>query len=142
MHTDATTYIGLQAKHIMEVIADIDPYFPDEDLVEVLIGMVSTWGSLESQLLFPTLEAALEGAEEFTDPARKRLRTLQTLQGTLHDELEPDSPYADTAKKYIDAVKFHLLVDVQDIAPLAAQLEPHISLELAAAMSALKAERE
>lgn len=139
---DTPTYIGLQAKGMLEVINDIDPYFPDEDLVEVLIGLVEVWGSIETKLLFPTLEAALEGSEETTDKARARLNALHALHLTLHDEYEPDGPYAELATKYIDAVKYHLLVDVQDIAPLAAQLEDHISQELASEMAAMKANQE
>ena len=140
MLTDTATYIGRQAKAMMEIIADIDTTAPDEDIVEVLIGMVETWARVEESLLFPALEAALEGAESLTTAAHDRLKTLEELQTDIHLGEGAEGPFSTQAKKYIDAVKYHLIVDVQDIAPLAAQLDAHISRELAAEMAAMKAD--
>lgn len=135
-------FTGLQAKSLMELINEIDPYIPDEDLVEVLIGSVSAWGAIEAQLLFPALEAALEGAEDFTAAARERLNALYALQETMHLGEGADAPFTDIARKYIDGVKYHLVADVQDIVPLAAQLPEGLSVELAERMAAMKLEQE
>jgi hypothetical protein len=135
-------YIGQQVKSIMSLIADIDPYMPDEDLVEVLIGLVSAWGAVEAKLLYATFEAALEGSEEVTEPARQRLSTLYALQNTIHDGEGADAPFSDMARKYIDGVKYHLAVDVKDMIPLALELPEPLSQELAESMSAMKLELE
>lgn len=142
MNTDTPSYIGQEVKGIMEIIADIDPYMPDEDMVEILIGSVGAWSVQESRLLLPALEAAFEGSETVTEAARERLNTLYALQGTIHDGEGVDSPFNELALKYIDAVKYHLVVDVQELAPLAGQLPIAISRELAASMAALKLDLE
>lgn len=140
--TDTATYIGLQVKSIMELIAEIDRDTPDEDIVEVLIGLVGTWGVIEAQLLYPALEAAFDGAEDTVEPAMLRLQTLQKLQDMMHEDEYSDEPWSTLARKYVDAVKYHLLVDVQDVAPLAAQLPTRISSELVASMTAMKEDLE
>jgi hypothetical protein len=139
---DAPTYIGQEVKAIMQVIAGIDPYMPDEDLVEVLIGAVAAWGGVEAQVLFPALETALEGSEAATAPARERLHTLYSLQVIIHEEVEAQEPYASVAKRYVDGVKYHLLADVQELVPLAAQIPRNLSISLAQKMQALKLELE
>jgi fructose-specific phosphotransferase system IIC component len=73
---DSANFIGTQVKGIMAAIAGIDPYFPDEDMMEVLIGSVSSWGAIEAELLFTALEVAFEGSEDIIEPARQRLNTL------------------------------------------------------------------
>lgn len=139
--TDAVNIIGLEAKSLMELINGIDPHIPDEDMVEVLIGSFRAWGAIEAQLLFPTLEGALEGSEELTSAARDRLDALYTLEDTIHLDEGAEGPFTELARRYIDGVKYYLIADVQDIAPLAAQLPPHLSLELADRMAAMKAEQ-
>lgn len=139
---DAADYIGQEVKSLMQLIATIDPYTPDEDSVEVLIGAVTSWGASESNLLYSALEAALEGSEAVTEPARQRLNTLYELQANLHEGEGADGPFAELARKYIDGVKYHLAVDVKEMVPLAAQLPERISRELAASMSAMKLDFE
>lgn len=142
MHMDTAMYIGQEVKAIMQLVADIDPYMPDEDLVEVLIGAVAAWGAIEVQVLFPALEMALEGSEAATAPARERLNTLYSLQAIIHEDEEAQEPFTAVAKRYVEGVKYHLLVDIQEMAPLAAQLPPHLSAELARHMAAMKMELE
>lgn len=142
MPTDAVTFIGLQAKSLMELINEIDPYIPDEDLVEVLIGFFRSWGAIEAQLLFPALEAAFDGLDEPVAAARERLNALNALESTIHLGEGADGPFTDLARKYIDGVKYHLVADVQEIAPLAAQLPAGLSAELAESMAAMKADQE
>lgn len=142
MPTDAAIYIGQEVKAITELIAGIDPYIPDEDMVEVLIGEVIAWGVIEAQVLFPALEAALEGAEVATAAGRERLNTLYSLQNTIHDAEGADSPFTDLALRYINAVKYHLVVDVQEMIPLAAQLPQALSAALARSMAAMKLDME
>lgn len=110
--------------------------------MEVLIGAVSDWGAIEVQVLFPALEAVLEGSEESTAPARERLNTLHTLQNNMHEDEAAEGPYNALARGYIDAVKYHLVVDVQDIVPLAAQLPEREGSVIAQKMATLKAELE
>lgn len=126
----------------MELISQIDPYLPEEDLVEVLIGQVEAWGKVESELLFPALEATFEGSEAATDAARERLNTLYALSSNIHLNEGAEGPFNDLAAKYIDAVKYHLVVDVKEFATMAAQLPKHISLELALAMDSKKLDLE
>lgn len=139
---DVVTVIGQEVKSIMGLIADMDDYQPDEDLVEVLVGSVSTWGAIEAQLLFPALEAELAEAEQVVAGAQKRLNTLHELQDMMHEDIYSDDPWSATARKYVDAVKYHLLVDVQDIVPLANQLSSGSDRQLAASMRAMKLELE
>jgi hypothetical protein len=139
---DTATYIGQQVKHLMELIADIDPYLPDEDLVEVLIGSFSAWGTVEAQLLFPALEATFEGSEAVTAIARERLNTLHALQDAIHLGEGADEPFSEQALKYTDAVKYHLLLDIQELVPLASQLPDSISHELARSMADMKMDLE
>jgi hypothetical protein len=141
MLTDTATYIASQVKLIMQIISEIDTYDPEEDLLEVLIGRVTNWGAVEVQLLFPTLEAALEGSEAVTDPARERLNKLDSMQESIHLGEGAEAPLAELAKKYVDAVKYHLIVDVQDVVPLAVQLDPSISRGLANEMADMQAEQ-
>jgi hypothetical protein len=142
MQHDTSAFIGQEVKAITELIAAIDPYSPDEDMVEVLIGAVSAWGVIEAQVLFPALETQIEGAEAATTAARERLNTLYSLQNTIHDIEYSDSPFSELALKYIDGVKYHLVVDVQEMMPLAQQLSVDSSGELARAMAAMKLELE
>lgn len=140
--TDTPTYIGQQVEGIMALVADIDRNQPEEDIVEVLIGSVGTWGVVEAQVLFPALEAAFDDADTVIAAARRRLHVLYELQGMIHEDETSDEPWASLVRKYVDAVKYHVLVDVQDIAPLAAQLPPRLSAELSASMSAMKLDLE
>lgn len=142
MQTETPSFIGQEVKAIMQLVAEIDPYQPDEDMVEVLIGAVAAWGAIEVQVLFPALEAALEGAEAATAPARERLNTLYSLQAIIHEDEEAQEPFTAVAQRYVDGVKYHLLVDIQEMVPLAAGLPPHISAELARNMAALKMDLE
>jgi virulence-associated protein VagC len=139
---DSANFIGTQVKGIMAAIAGIDPYFPDEDMMEVLIGSVSSWGAIEAELLFTALEVAFEGSEDIIEPARQRLNTLYALQESMHNAEGAEEPYNEQALKYIDGVKYHLAADIQDIVPLAAQLPVGISQELALNMSAMKQDLE
>jgi len=141
--TDTASYIGLQVKALMELIAEIDQidqYMPDEELVEVLIGQMNVWGAVEAQILFPALEAAFEGAEETTELARQRLNVISDLQDTIHLGEGADEPFNELATKYVDALKYHLLVDVQEIAPLAVQLPDGLSVQLMRRMNDFKDE--
>lgn len=140
--SELITFIGGEIKSLTRQIAEIDPYLPDEDMVEVLIGSFNAWGTLEAQLLFPALETLFEGTETATGPARDRLNALYALEGTIHLGEGGDGPFTEVALKYIDAIKYHLVADVQDILPLAAQLPPHIQAELAGRMRAMKADLE
>lgn len=126
----------------MELIAEIDEFIPDEDLVEVLIGEFNAWGATELQTLYPALEAILEGAEAVTTAAAERLNVLHDLQAAIHEGEAAEVPYSVLAKKYVDAVKYHLVVDVKEMIPLASQLPEHLSVELAQQMSDLKMELE
>lgn len=135
---DAASYIGQEVKSLMQLIAAIDADMPDEDSVEVLIGAVSRWGAAESELLYSALEAALEGSETVTEPARQRLNTLYELQSNIHEGEGADGPFSELARQYIDGVKYHLAVDVQEIVPLTSQLPERISRELATSMAAMK----
>ncbi|MDB5181712.1 MAG: hypothetical protein JWP13_475 [Candidatus Saccharibacteria bacterium] len=126
----------------MQLIADMDPYFPEEDAFEVLVGAVSAWGVLETKVLFPALEANLEGSETVTAPARERLNTLYSLESTIHDGEGAEGPFNELAPKYIDAVKYHLVVDVKELVPLASQLTEAQSVQLARSMTAMKLEME
>lgn len=126
----------------MQLIADLDPYSPDEDEMEVLIGEMSTWGIIEAQVLFPALELAFDGAEATINPARDRLSTLYDLQASIHENENAEEPFDELAGKYISGVKFHLLADVQEMVPLAVQLPAAVSRELAHAMEAMKLELE
>ncbi len=137
---DTATYIGLQVKSLMELIAEIDMFMPDEELVEVLIGQMSAWGAVEVQVLFPVLEAALDGSEETTSLARERLNVIHELQNTIHLGEGADAPFAELATKYIDALKYHLLVDIQEIVPLASQLPEGLGGEITLRMQDLKEE--
>jgi hypothetical protein len=139
---DAQTYIAQEVKAILALIADIDPSIPDEDLLEVLIGAVAAWGAIEVQVLFPAIEAALEGSEAATAPARERLNTLYSLQAMIHEEVEADEPFAALARRYIDGVKYHLLADIQEMVPLVIQIPPNLSVLLAKNMAALRMELE
>lgn len=139
---DTATYIGREVKSIMQLIGEIDPFLPDEDLVEVLIGAVTAWGTIEAQVLFPALEAAFEGSEPATALARERLNTLYSLHNIIHEEVEVMEPFHEVARRYIDAVKYHLVVDVQEFAPLSAQLPPAISTQLASSMAAMRLDLE
>lgn len=134
--------IGEEVKSIMRLVADIDNVEPDEDMVEVLIGAVGSWGTIEAQILFPALESQLEESGELITAARKRLDVLYSLQGQMHEEEYSEEPWNALARKYIDAVKYHLLVDVQDFIPLTAQLPAGLSIQLAASMSAMKLDLE
>lgn len=143
--SDLITFVGNEIKSLTRQIAEIDPYLPDEDMVEVLIGSFKAWGVLETQLLFPALEMLFEGeegVETATSSARERLNALDTIVGTIHLGEGADGPFTELAVKYIDAIKYHLVADVQDILPLAAQLPPRIQTELAASMAAMKADLE
>lgn len=137
---DTTAFIGNEVKSIMLIVAEIDPDMPDEDIIEVLIGAVMTWGVIEAQLLLPALEVAFTEAEPVVDAARKRLNILNELQDSLHLGEGADGPFNALAHKYIDAVKYHLLVDIQDLVPLASQLSSSVSSELAHSMAAMKSE--
>jgi hypothetical protein len=135
---DVVTYIGEQIKSIMLLIASIDLYMPDEDSMEVLIGAVSAWASVESELLYAAVEAAIEGSEIVTQPARERLHTLYALQANLHEGEGAEAPFNQLAAQYIDGVKYHLAVDMQEIAPMTTQLPDNINRELVTSMQAMK----
>jgi hemerythrin-like domain-containing protein len=139
---DSTQYIANQVKAIVQVMADIDPDNLEEDSVEVLIGYMSAWGVVEAQVLFPALETQLESAEPITGEARKRLNVLYELQNNIHEGEGAEGPFSELAPKYIDAVKYHLLADVQEIVPLAAQLPEAESIDLASSMAAAKLDME
>lgn len=139
---DAATYIGQQVKALMQLIADLDPYFPDEDSFEVLVGEFGVWGVIEAQVLFPAYESLLEGSEAATTAARERLNTLYALQNSIHDAEGAEGPFNELAPKYIDAVKYHLLADIQEMVPLATQLDDHASKDLARSMAAMKQDME
>lgn len=123
-------------------MSEIDVYMPDEDQVEVLIGMVSTWSEIEANILYPALETVFEDASPLLRTARERLDALYALQYNIHEGENAEAPFDDLVKKYIDAVKYHIVVDVQDIIPLTSQLPHAIGLELLRSMEALKYERE
>ena len=139
---DAASTIGIEVKAIMELIAGIDTVFPDEDLVEVLIGAVNTWGTIEIQVLYPTLEAVFEGMEQTLALARERLNTLHELAETMRLGEGADAPFSELAERYIDGVKYHLLVDIQEIVPLTAQLPEKLRYEIGAAMAEMKRDIE
>jgi hypothetical protein len=139
---DSAAYIAQQVKALLDLIEEIDHYQPDEDMVEVLIGLVGVWGAIEAQLIFPTLEVAFEGTEAVLQASRSRLNTLYALQGTIHDGEGAVGPFSDLARKYIDGVKYHLAADIQEIAPLAAQLPADVSADLARSMAAMKQDLE
>jgi hypothetical protein len=139
---DTAAYIGLQVKGLMEQIAEIDTYLPDEDQVEILIGSVSAWGTIEAQVLYPAIAIAFEEAEPTIEAARERLNTLHALEESIHTGEGAEGPFTELAIEYLNAVKYHLVVDVQEFVPLAQQLPIDISHDLAREMAALKLELE
>lgn len=118
MTTDVAATIGNTAKSIMYLVNEIDAYMPDEALVEVLIDAFHRWATIEEHLLFPALEQYAPEAEPLLAAAAKRLNVLQTLQDDIHLGEGADAPYSELALKYVAAIKYHLVVDVEDIMPL------------------------
>lgn len=139
---DAAAFIGLQVKNLMQQIADIDPYQPDEDQVEVLIGSFKAWGILEAQLLFPALETAMPDTEAVVAAGQDRLNTLQSLEEGIHIGEGGEGPFAALVDEYIKAIKYHLLVDVQEFVPLAQWLSIADNQRLAEDMAAMRLELE
>jgi hypothetical protein len=139
---DTVEYIQKQTASIVQLIEAVDSYMPDEDMVEVLIGAFSSWGTIEAELLYTAVETAFEGSLEVVEPARERLNTLYALQENIHLGEAADAPFSLLARQYVDGVKYHLAVDAQQIAPLVAQLPDRFSHELAASMAAMKLELE
>lgn len=119
---DIAAIIGNQAKVLARLIADIDEYSPDEGAVEVLLYSFQKWGSIETAVLFPALEQYADGSEAIVDAALKRLEVLDGLQANIHLYEGADAPFSELAAKFIAAVKYHLIVDVQDILPLTLQI--------------------
>lgn len=121
---DIATAIANQAHILMRLITDIDDFAPDEGAVEVLLYAFEKWGSIETAIIFPVLERYVEESEPIVDAALKRLDMLAGLQDSIHLYEGADAPFSELANKYIAAVKYHLIVDVQDIAPLTMQVPP------------------
>lgn len=122
MTTDVATVIGTTAKSIMYLVNEIDEYLPDEALVEVLIDAFHRWATIEQSLLFPALEQYAPDSDQLLAAAEKRLTVLQTLEDDIHLGEGADAPYSELALKYVAAVKYHLIVDVEDIMPLTLQV--------------------
>lgn len=135
---DAATYIGQEVAAILKLVGEIDAYVPEEDILEVLIGAVTAWGTIEAELLYTALETAFEGSEIATQAARERLNTLYALQASIHEGEGAEGPFNELARNYVDGVKYHLAADVQEMVPLAAQLPERISRQLAGSMAAMK----
>lgn len=140
--TDDTiaSQIGVQAKAIMEIVNDIDAYLPDEDAVEVLMYAFGRWGAIERTVLFPVLEQYVEESEPLLTSAVHRLEKLQEMEDDMHLYEGAEAPFSETATKYIAAIKYHLIVDVQDILPLTLQIPERENAKVAERMRKFAAE--
>lgn len=140
MNTNVASVIGNTAKSIMYLINEIDEYMPDEALAEVLIDAFHRWATIEAQILFPAMGEFVEEAEELLAAADKRLTVLQTLEDNIHLGEGADAPYSELATKYVSAVKYHLVVDVEDIMPLTLRIPDPQNTRLVVEMQQLDEE--
>ncbi len=136
MALDIAEHIGLRAKTLMELVQEIDGYAPDEGTVEVLIDAFGRWSQVETRLLFPALESYAED-ETFADKAAERIAVLERLRDNIRLEEGADAPYSELASKYVAGIKYHLIVDVEDILPLALLVPEVESRQLLARMQKL-----
>lgn len=132
--------IGVQAKSIMELVNEIDAYLPDEDAVEVLMYAFGRWSAIEQSLLFPVVEQHVEESELLIASAVQRLEKLREMEDDMHLYEGAEAPFSETATKYIAAVKYHLIVDVQDILPLTLHIPSKENIKVAERMRTFAAE--
>ncbi len=132
MAADVAEQIGIKVKSLMRLVSDVDPHMPEEAEVELLIYEFRRWVRIQTTLLLPALDTyATELSEPVIAAAEKRFAALELLEENLHLGEGADAPYTDSASKYIAAVKYHLIVDAEDIIPLAMHIPSHASQILA-----------
>ncbi|HSH55297.1 MAG TPA: hypothetical protein VK983_00565 [Candidatus Limnocylindrales bacterium] len=139
MAADMAEYIGEHAKRLMLLVNEVDSDAPDEATVEVLIDAFGRWAAIEQQLLFPVLEAYAAREDDFTGEAERRFDVLRSVHDDIRLEEGADAPYSELASKYVAGVKYHLIVDVEDILPLALEVPEFESAEVLLRMRRLEA---
>ncbi len=139
MAADIAEYIGTNAKQLMVLVNEIDAYAPDEATVEVLIDDFERWATIEKRLLIQLIEAYAEAETDVAEEAAKRFEVMQRVREDIRLEEGADEPFSELATKYVAGVKYHLIVDVEDIMPLALDIPWLESAEILARMRRLEA---
>ncbi len=140
MALDIAEQIGTNAKSLMRLVSEIDEYSPDEATVEVLIDAFDHWTIVEARLLFPALAEYADEGEQLVEAAELRVEALQAIRDDIRLEEGADAPYSELASKYVAGIKYHLIVDVEDILPQTMQIPGQTNTTIARQMVRLRTE--
>ncbi len=138
MATDIAEHIGRNAKSLMQLVTEIDEFSPEEDLVEVLIDAFDHWSAAEARYLFPALEQYSEEGGQLVEAAERRIAALSIIREDIHLEEGADAPYNELASKYVAGIKYHLIVDVEDIMPQTLYIPKQANVTIARQMMRLQ----
>ncbi len=142
MATDIAEHIGRNAKSLMELVMEIDEFAPEEDLVEVLIDAFDHWSAAELRYLFPALEQYGNEDSQLVEAAERRIEALRTIREDIHLDEGADAPYSELASKYVAGIKYHLIVDVEDIMPETLRIPGQANASIARQMRQLQYDDE